>query len=123
MAEMLNEIENQTLSALWDRGSASLDELALATRSPAGKTLQTLRRLVNKGAVARRRQGQDIVYRPLLNRETARTHKLGRALSGLAMENSGLTSMVVLSEGDLDPQDWADLQAEIAERKARRAAR
>lgn len=114
----LNATEDKTMRILWDRGSASVGELAVATRMGASQTLNTLRGLVRKGAVDRRQDGRSIVYRPVLNRDTARTHTLGRLLSG-DNDPSGL-GIVVLRESDVDPQDWADLQAEIAEKRARK---
>ena len=68
----------------------------------------------------RHRTGRDIVYRPRLNRETARTHALGRLLTADAPANDTGLGVVVLRECDVDPQDWADLQAEIAEKAAAR---
>ena len=115
--QSLTEDEDKAMRILWDRGSASVGELAMATQRPAGELLNMLRRLRNKGAVSRHQAGRDVVYRPCLNRETARTHTLGRLLSGDSpMAGAGV---VVLRESDIDPQDWADLQAEIAERRKR----
>lgn len=113
----LNANEDMAMRVLWDRGSASINELALATRLGPSKTLTTVRGLVRKGAAERRQAGRDVIYRPVLNRETARTHTLGRLLSGEA-DTHGL-GVVVLRESDVDPQDWADLQAEIADKRAK----
>ena len=111
----LTEDENNAMRILWDRGGASVGELVMATQRPAGELLNLLRRLRNKGAVSRHQNGRDVVYRPRLNRETARTHTLGRLLAGDSP--TGGAGVVVLRESDVDPQDWADLQAEIAERR------
>lgn len=117
--EQLTEDEDRTMRILWDRGGASVGELAVATRRAPGETLAMLRRLRRKGAVDRYQSGRDIVYRPRLNRETARTHALGRLLADeTATAESGL-GVVVLRESDVDPEDWADLQAEIAARSNR----
>ena len=118
--QTLTDEENTTMRILWDRGGASVNELAVATRRAPGETLTMLRRLRRKGAVDRHQNGaRDVIYRPRLNRETARTHALGRLLSGDSVEDNGL-GVVVLRESDVDPQDWADLQAEIAAKRARR---
>ena len=110
--------ENTAMRILWDRGGVSVGELSIATRKSADDTLNMLRRLRRKGAVDRHRAGRDFVYRPCLTRETARTHALGRLLT----DNTGTSptglGVVVLRECDIDPKDWADLQAEIAERRA-----
>lgn len=115
----LNSNEDKAMRILWDRGGASVSELAVATRMGAAQTLNTLRGLVRKGAAERRQSGRDVLYRPLLNQETARTHTLGRLLSGDA--DTGGLGIVVLRECDVDPQDWADLQAEIAEKKRQKS--
>lgn len=112
----LTDDENATMRILWDRGGASVSELAMATRQPAEATLAVLHGLRRKGAVERQQAGRDIVYRPRLNAETARTHTLGRLLCGDAPRGDNPLGVVVLRESDIDPQDWADLQEEIAQR-------
>lgn len=117
--QSLSEDEAHAMRLLWDRGSASVGELARASRQPASQTLSILQRLRRKGAVERQQHGRSIVYRPCLNRQTAPTHTLGRLL----VEGEGRTGLgvVVLRESDIDPQDWADLQAEIAAKSAGKA--
>ncbi|WP_339747350.1 BlaI/MecI/CopY family transcriptional regulator [uncultured Maricaulis sp.] len=114
----LSEDEAHAMRLLWDRGSASVNELALASRQPASETLSILQRLRRKGAVERQQRGRDIRYRPRLNRQTAPTHMLGRLLTETADDGRTGLGIVVLRESDIDPQDWADLQAEIAAKAA-----
>lgn len=117
-AERLTEEESRTMKVLWDRGGASVGELAMALDSRPDRTLALLRRLRRKGAVDRHRTGRSVLYRPCLNRTTAPTHTLGRLLAGGAPGGLGV---VVLRESDVAPEDWADLQAEMAARPRRRA--
>tara|TARA_R110002073_G_scaffold61392_12_gene154423 strand:- start:2593 stop:2970 length:378 start_codon:yes stop_codon:yes gene_type:complete len=116
--QSLSEDEAHAMRLLWDRGSVSVSELALASRQPASETLSILQRLRRKGAVERQQQGRDIRYRPCLNRQTAATHTLGRLLSETTGDGRPGLGVVVLRESDIDPQDWADLQAEIAAKSA-----
>jgi len=116
-SERLTDDENATMRILWDRGGASVSELAMATRQPADTTLAVLHGLRRKGAVERQQAGRNIVYRPCLNRETARTHALGRLLCGEEAGGENGLGVVVLRESDVDAKDWADLQAEIAQRR------
>ncbi len=116
-SDRLTDDENATMRILWDRGGASVSELAIATRQPADATLAVLHGLRRKGAVERQQAGRDIVYRPRLNRDTARTHALGRLLCGEETGAENGLGVVVLRESDVDPKDWADLQAEIAQRR------
>ena len=119
-ADRLTADETRTLRLLWDRGGASVGELSMALAQRPGDTLAQLRRLRSKGAVDRHQSGRDVVYRPRLNRETARSHALGRLLLEATAGNDNALGVVVLRESDVDPQDWADLQAEMAARPRRR---
>ena len=55
-ANLLTNRENEAMRVIWDKGSVSVNELAVATRQGASQTLNTLRSLVRKGAVDRRQQ-------------------------------------------------------------------
>jgi predicted transcriptional regulator len=121
--QTLSEDEAHAMRLLWDRGSASVSELAQASRQAASETLSILQRLRRKGAVERHQRGRSILYRPCLNRDTAPTHTLGRLLVDEPGSGRAGLGVVVLRESDVDPQDWADLQAEIAARAARKTAR
>tara|TARA_R110000868_G_scaffold63499_2_gene191583 strand:- start:14407 stop:14784 length:378 start_codon:yes stop_codon:yes gene_type:complete len=114
----LSEDEAHAMRLLWDRGSASVSELAQASRQPVLETQNILLRLRRKGAVEGQKRGRQIVYRPRLNRQTAPTHMLGRLLTQSASDGRTGLGVVVLRESDIDPQDWADLQAEIAAKSA-----
>lgn len=116
--QTLSEDEAHAMRLLWDRGGASVSELAQASRQPASETLSILQRLRRKGAVERQQRGRSIVYRPCLNRQTAPMHMLGRLLTAEPGEDRTGLGIVVLRESDIDPKDWADLQAEIAAKQA-----
>ncbi len=118
--QTLSDDEAHAMRLLWDRGSASVGELARASRQPAGETLSILQRLRRKGAVERQQHGRSVVYRPCLNRQTAPTHTLGRLLAETPASGRNALGVVVLRQSDIDPQDWADLQAEIAAKSARK---
>ncbi|WP_417489071.1 BlaI/MecI/CopY family transcriptional regulator [Maricaulis sp.] len=122
-SQNLSEDEAHAMRLLWDRGGASVSELARASRQPASATLSILQRLRRKGAVERQQSGRDIRYLPRLNRQTAATHTLGRLLSEPAGDDRTGLGVVVLRQSDIDPQDWADLQAEIAARAAGKSTR
>lgn len=116
--QTLSEDEAHAMRLLWDRGSASVSELAQASRQPASQTLSILQHLRRKGAVERQQHGRSIRYRPCLNRQTAPTHTLGRLLTEEPTSGRAGLGVVVLRESDVDPKDWADLQAEIAAKSA-----
>jgi BlaI family penicillinase repressor len=125
--QTLNSDEHRIMRVLWDRGGASASELAQALSSDKifdhAEALKILRQLDAKGAVARHQNGRRVVYRPCLNRETARSHALGRLLEALPTGADNGLGVVVLRECDFAPQDWADLEAERAEKAAIRGNR
>ncbi|MDG1418571.1 MAG: BlaI/MecI/CopY family transcriptional regulator [Maricaulis sp.] len=126
-ATHLTEEENRAMRVLWDRGAASATELAMAMsghdRMAHSTALELLRRLREKGAVERHRSGGHITYRPQLNRETAKSHTLGRILGNIADGSGQGLGMVVLRDSDFDPQDLADLRAEREEKAAAKKRR
>jgi len=126
-ARQLTDDENHAMRVLWDRGGASASELAIAlsgtVRLSHGSALNMLRRLNAKGAVARHRTGSDIVYKPRLNRETAKTHTLGRLLHDKPANDGSNLGVVVLRDSDFEPADLAALKAERAEKAAKKARR
>jgi len=126
-AKQLTDDENHAMRVLWDRGGASASELAMAmmdTRRMDHRTaLNLLRRLSAKGAVARHRSGSQVIYKPKLNRETARTHALGRLLCDTPANDGSHLGVVVLRDSDFSPEDLVALRAERAEKEAKKANR
>lgn len=122
-ANKLTELETQVMRMLWDRGGISASELVMnlpaSERPDHASALDLLRSLVSKGAARRHQSGRNVVYKPRLNKETARSHVLGRLFESPANDDDGL-NIIVLRESDVSPQDWADLQAERAEKARRR---
>ncbi len=125
-AKKLTEIETQVMRMLWDRGGISASELVMnlpaSERPDHAGALDLLRSLVSKGAATRHQSGRNVVYKPKLNKETARSHVLGRLFESPANDGNadGGLNIIVLRESDVSPQDWADLQAERAEKARRR---
>lgn len=115
--------EQNVMRVIWDRGGASAREvvsaLAEQDRLDHAGALKLLRKLDTKGAVERHHNGRDAIYKPKLTRETARTHVLGRLFDSLPAGGELGLNVVVLRESDMDPKDWADLQAERAAKAAR----
>jgi BlaI family penicillinase repressor len=125
--QTLSSEEHRVMRILWDRGGASASELAQALSADKlidhAEALKILRSLDTKGAVERHQNGRNVVYKPRLNRETARSHALGRLLEALPTGADNGLGVVVLRECDFEPQDWADLEAERAEKAALRSGR
>lgn len=130
-ANKLTEVETRVMRMLWDRGGLSASELVMnlpaSERPDHAGALELLRSLVAKGAATRHQSGRTVVYKPKLNKETARSHVLGRLFESAANDDGnadgnvdGGLNIIVLRESDVSPQDWADLQAERAEKARRR---
>jgi predicted transcriptional regulator len=73
MTESISEAESAVLGVLWDKGSASAEEVTAALASPRGwqdSTVKTLLgRLLRKGAVRAEKDGRRFIYTPALARE------------------------------------------------------
>ena len=121
--DTLDEQETRLMTCLWDKGNATAVELAagMAEAEPLShaRMLALLDGLIMKGAATRHRVGSHVRYRPCITKATARTHALGRILCGPPANDTGSLGVVVLRETDIDPDDWADLQAEIAAKRER----
>jgi BlaI family transcriptional regulator, penicillinase repressor len=69
----ISEAESVVMTALWERGEATAEELVAELSAPQQwqePTIKTLlNRLLNKGAIAAERDGRRYRYRPLLARQ------------------------------------------------------
>lgn len=126
-ANKLTELETHVMRMIWDRGGVSASELVMALpaseRPDHAGALDLLRSLVSKGAATRHQSGRNVIYKPRLNKETARSHVLGRLFETPANDGANdddRLNIIVLRESDVSPQDWTDLQAERAEKARRR---
>lgn len=98
----LSESQLEVMHILWDKGEATLGEVwsgLTAKRSLAKNTVQTLlTRLVDKGWVAYRQEGNAFVYRSARERQAAHKQILQRVLD-LAFQGSTEGLMMSLLEG------------------------
>jgi BlaI family transcriptional regulator, penicillinase repressor len=71
--ESISEAESAVLAVLWDKGSASADDVTAVLARPRGwqdSTVKTLLgRLLRKGAVRAEKDGRRFIYSPTLARE------------------------------------------------------
>jgi predicted transcriptional regulator len=71
--ESISEAESAVLAVLWDKGSASAEEVTAVLATPRGwqdSTVKTLLgRLLKKGAVRAEKEGRRFIYSPALARE------------------------------------------------------
>jgi predicted transcriptional regulator len=115
----LTDAELRLMDVLWDKGSATVSDVADALPNhPAlaySTVLTTLRILENKGFVEHTKDGRAFVYHPLVGREQAResavTHLVRRFF-----ENSPELLMLNLLDGKkVDAAELRRLRKKIAE--------
>ena len=121
----LTEGEERFMRVLWDKGEASVREVAntLSLDKPTAynTALTMLRILHDKGAVGYRQEGRAFIYRAELTQEKARSNALSRLIGALFNGSSAeLAAHLVKKEG-LDAESIAALRDEL-DKAAQRGA-
>jgi predicted transcriptional regulator len=119
------ELQSQIMTALWRIESGTVEQVrrALPARyRGAYTTVQTvLNRLAGRGLLARRRQGNAIVYTPTLSEAQYLSQSIARTLAGASADarQAALAQLI----GDLDRDELSDLRSlaqEVSRRRRRR---
>lgn len=115
----LTDGEHRIMEVLWDKGSATVAEVAEALEGKDGSaytTVLTMMRIMReKGYLACRKEGRAHVFTPKVDRQTA-ARKAVRGL--LAKFFAGSPSELVLSflrDEELTPQELDELKRKISE--------
>jgi predicted transcriptional regulator len=107
------------MRALWDAGSATVEEVidrVDADPKPAHNTVLTLLRILEKkGYVAHRRAGRAFRFRPLVDRRGARRTALRYVLSRFFDDSPGLLVQNVLEQEKLSHDEIARLRKLIGD--------
>lgn len=102
----LTEGETRLMNVLWRKQRATVAEVVaeLSKRHPvAYNTVQTMLRILEaKGYVAHEQVGRAFVYRPLIERDTARRKALGHLVRSLFDNSPSLLVLDVLRDEHLD---------------------
>jgi predicted transcriptional regulator len=112
MTPLQGELQSQIMSALWRIGSGSVEDVraALPPRyRSAYTTAQTvLNRLVDRGLLARRREGRTMIYRPKITEAEYLSRSIQRTLSGASADarQAALAQLI----GGLDRDELSELQ-------------
>ena len=112
-SETLTEAELRLMNVLWDRGSASVqqvldglpEELDLAYNS----VLTTIRVLEKKGYIEHSKDGRAHIYRPLIGRADASRSEVRRLVSRF-FGNSQELLLNLLEEQNLDAAELSRLR-------------
>jgi len=114
---ILTEAELKVMEVLWERGSATVGEVAEAQgagQKIAYNTVLTfLRILEQKGYVGHTKAGRAFVYHPRIDRHQARRHALGILLDRFFDGSPGVLVSNLLEEERLAPDELARIRALI----------
>lgn len=118
------ELQIQVMSALWRLGSGTVEQVraGLPPRyRGAYTTVQTvLNRLADRGLLARKRQGNAIVYRPKLSEGEYLSRSIERTLAGASRDARQVALAQLIGTLDHDQLDELRSLAEQVSSKRRR---
>ncbi len=117
-----DDLEYAVLSALWERGVASVRDLYEQVGAPAGLVYTTIAKVVDrlrdKGLVERSRAGAAFVYAPAVQRETVESararHMVDRFLG--ARPRAAVAALVEAVD-EIDPQLLHELERAIRSKR------
>jgi predicted transcriptional regulator len=117
----LTEAELRLMHVLWDKGAATVSEVADALPEDLGlaynTVLTTLRILENKGYVrhAKAKEGRAFVYRPLVDRDQASRSAVRHLISRFFRDSPELLVLNVLQDRDLTRKELQRIRKLIEE--------
>jgi len=113
----LTDAEARVMSALWQKGVATVADLVAALRGRRAvsySTVQTMLRILeNKGYVAHEKVARAFVYRPLVDERQARRRALRHLAARLFGGSPSLLVLNVLDDEELDPEELQRLKQMI----------
>jgi BlaI family transcriptional regulator, penicillinase repressor len=105
----LTDGEMRLMNVLWSRQRATVADIAAGLprqHAVAYNTVQTMLRILEeKGYVDHEQSGRAFVYRPLVERRTARQRAIGYLTKALFEGSPGLLVLNVLQDERLDPAE------------------
>ena len=117
----LTEAELRLMDVVWDKGSATVGEVAAALPGEPGLAyntiLTTLRILEQKGYVrhTKPREGRAFVYRAVVGRKQASRNALRHLVRGFFANSPELLVLNLLDDGDLSPRELQNIRNLLAE--------
>jgi predicted transcriptional regulator len=111
--------EHRIMEVLWQKGSATVAEVADALEGKTGSaytTVLTMMRIMrDKGYLSCRKSGRAHVYRPRINRETAARRAVRQLLAKFFAGSPGELVLSFLRHEDLRPEELDELKRRIRE--------
>lgn len=116
------DLQAEVMTALWKLGEATVDEVRAEQpkrRRSAYNTVQTvMNRLVERGLLARQRQGRAFVYKPKVEESEYLSRSISDRLAGAspAARRAALVNLV----GDLQPSELDEIARRASQIKRAR---
>lgn len=118
----LTDAELRLMDVVWNKGKATVSEVvdSVAGEPPLAYStvLTTLRILENKGFLVHSKEGRAFVYKPAIQRETARESAISHLLRRFFDDSPELLLLNLLDGKKISPEELARLQKRIAEEKS-----
>ena len=117
-----DDLENAVLSALGERGVASVRDLYEQVGAPAGLVYTTIAKVVDrlrdKGLVERSRSGAAFVYAPAVQRKTVESARARHMVDRLlGVRPRAAVAALVEAVDDIDPQLLHELERAIRSKR------
>lgn len=117
LSSSVTEAEQAILEVLWDRGEASVRDVAgcLAEQKPVAYTtvLTMLGVLHKKGLVSFRQEGRAFIYRPTLTKAEVRDRALSNLMVQLFDGSPEMLALHLLENHDMDPAKVEALREKV----------
>ena len=116
----LTDHELRLMEVLWERGRATVADVADALLPPPlayTTVLSTLRALEQKGYIAHEEVGRAYVYHPLVGRERAARSAIDHLLDRFFKNSPGDFAVALLDDTQLSEADVAKIKRLLARRK------
>jgi predicted transcriptional regulator len=113
----LTDAEHRIMEVVWDRGTATVADVAEALAGKDGTaytTILTMMRILQvKGYLSCRKQGRAHVYAPKVDRDTAARKAVRQLLSKFFAGSPGELVLSFLREEELTPEELDELKKRI----------
>jgi len=113
----LTDAELRIMEVLWERGAATVADVADALSGKDGTaytTILTLMRILkDKGYLATRKQGRAHLYTPKVNRDAAARKAVRQLLTKFFAGSPGELVLSFLRDEDLSPEELDELKRRI----------
>lgn len=120
----LSDLQIAVMRVLWERGEASVADIAAIVSEQRGLKYTTvatlLTRLERRGAVAQRRQSRQLIYRAKISEPQARRSMVADLIDSLFGGDARALVAHLVEESEIAPGDLQRVRQRLAKDAARR---